>query len=163
MVKLSDSRCRCISILWVSLVSFAAITLCVASLRVLIVVNIYFVLDLVRKLLDTPSYINEYIMCPVRRHESNSSFRTFSKLAFKIIQANQDKNGSTWFIVVLRLSRRWCFKSRSSDLWRRVMLWYYTNVSEDHAVSIFRVKRRWRHHGPLKRWYPTTTLHGVIA
>jgi len=21
--------------------------------------------------------------------------------------------------------------------------------------------RRWRQHGPLKRWYPTTTLHGV--
>jgi hypothetical protein len=37
------------------LVSFVAITLCVASQRVLIVV--YFVIDSVRKLLDTPSYI----------------------------------------------------------------------------------------------------------
>jgi hypothetical protein len=35
-------------------VSFAAITLCVASQRVFIVV--YFVIGLVRKLLDTPSY-----------------------------------------------------------------------------------------------------------
>jgi uncharacterized membrane protein len=35
-------------------VSFAAITLCVTSQRVLIVV--YFVIDTVRKLLDTPSY-----------------------------------------------------------------------------------------------------------
>jgi hypothetical protein len=35
-------------------VSFAAITLCVASQRVFIVV--YFVIDSVRKLLDTPSY-----------------------------------------------------------------------------------------------------------
>jgi hypothetical protein len=35
-------------------VSFAAITLCVASRRVFIVV--YFVIDSVRKLLDTPSY-----------------------------------------------------------------------------------------------------------
>jgi len=35
-------------------VSFAAKTLCVASQRVLIVVN--FVIDSVRKLLDTPSY-----------------------------------------------------------------------------------------------------------
>jgi hypothetical protein len=42
--------CSCIAILWVSLVSFAAITLCVAS-RVFIVV--YFVVDSVRKLLDT--------------------------------------------------------------------------------------------------------------
>jgi hypothetical protein len=35
--------------------SFAAITLCVASQRVFIVV-VYFVIDSVRKLLDTPSY-----------------------------------------------------------------------------------------------------------
>jgi len=44
-----------IVILWVSLVSFAAITLCVASQRGFIVV-VYFVIDSVRKLLDTPSY-----------------------------------------------------------------------------------------------------------
>jgi hypothetical protein len=37
-------------------VSFAAITLCVASQRVFIVVSLYFVVDSVRKLLDTPSY-----------------------------------------------------------------------------------------------------------
>jgi hypothetical protein len=37
-------------------VSFAAITLCVASQRVFIVV-VYFVIESVRKLLDTPSYI----------------------------------------------------------------------------------------------------------
>jgi hypothetical protein len=53
MVLLSATRCSCIAILWVSLVSFAAITLCVTSQRVFIVV--YFVIDSVRKLLDTPS------------------------------------------------------------------------------------------------------------
>jgi hypothetical protein len=37
-------------------VSFAAITLCVASKRVFIVVNVYFVIDSVLKLFDTPSY-----------------------------------------------------------------------------------------------------------
>jgi hypothetical protein len=37
-------------------VSFAAVTLCVASKRVFIVVSIYFVIGSVRKLLDTPSY-----------------------------------------------------------------------------------------------------------
>jgi hypothetical protein len=37
-------------------VSFAAITLCVASQRVFIVVSVYFVIDSVRKLLDTRSY-----------------------------------------------------------------------------------------------------------
>jgi hypothetical protein len=55
MVQLSTTKCSCIAISWVSLVSFAAITLCVASQRVFIV--IYFVIDSVRKLLGTPSYI----------------------------------------------------------------------------------------------------------
>jgi hypothetical protein len=44
MVQLSASRRSCIAILWVSLVSFAAVTLCVASQRVFIVVSIYFVM-----------------------------------------------------------------------------------------------------------------------
>jgi hypothetical protein len=54
VVQLSATRCSCITILWVSLVSFAAITLCVASQWVFVVV--YFAIDPVRKLLDTPSY-----------------------------------------------------------------------------------------------------------
>jgi len=48
------------AILWISLVSFAAITLCVASQRVFIVVVVvvvYFVIDSVRILLDTPSCV----------------------------------------------------------------------------------------------------------
>jgi hypothetical protein len=53
-------RCSCSAILWVSLVSFAAIILCVASQRVfvvvvVVVVVVYFVIDSVRKVLDTPS------------------------------------------------------------------------------------------------------------
>jgi hypothetical protein len=59
MVQLSATRCSCIAILWVSLVSFAAITLCVASQRVFIVV-VVFVIDSVRKLLDTPSYLKAW-------------------------------------------------------------------------------------------------------
>jgi hypothetical protein len=38
-------------------VSFAAITLCVASPRVFIFVVVYFFIDSVRKLLDTPSHM----------------------------------------------------------------------------------------------------------
>jgi uncharacterized protein HemY len=62
MVQLSATRCSCIAILSVSLVSFAAITLCVASQRVfiIVVVVVYFVIYLVRKLLDTPSYIQRF-------------------------------------------------------------------------------------------------------
>jgi len=40
-------------------VSFAAITLCVAFQRIFIVVNVYFLIDSVRKLLDTPTYVNK--------------------------------------------------------------------------------------------------------
>jgi hypothetical protein len=38
--------------------SFAAITLFVDSKRVFVVAVVYFVIDSVRKLLDTPSYMN---------------------------------------------------------------------------------------------------------
>jgi hypothetical protein len=53
MVQLSATSCSYIATLRVSLVSFATVTLCVASQRVFIVV--YFVINSVRKLLDTPS------------------------------------------------------------------------------------------------------------
>jgi hypothetical protein len=62
MAQLSATRCSCIITVWVSLVSFAAITLCVASQRVFIVV--YFVIDWVRKLLNKPSYT--YKLCHVK-------------------------------------------------------------------------------------------------
>jgi hypothetical protein len=42
-------------------VSFAAITLCVASQWVFIVVSVYFVIDSVQRLLDTPSYVRGYV------------------------------------------------------------------------------------------------------
>jgi hypothetical protein len=58
MMQLSDIRCNCIAILWVSLVSFAAIALCVTFQRVFTVVCVCFVIDSVRKLLDIPSYIS---------------------------------------------------------------------------------------------------------
>jgi hypothetical protein len=57
MVQLSATRYSCIAILWVSLVSFAAIAFSVASQRVFVIV-VYFVIDSVRKLLDTPSYFS---------------------------------------------------------------------------------------------------------
>jgi hypothetical protein len=58
MVQLSATRYSCIAILWVSIVSFAAITLCVASQQVFIVASVHFVINSVRKLLDTPLYIH---------------------------------------------------------------------------------------------------------
>jgi uncharacterized protein HemY len=71
MVQLSATRCSCISILLVSLMSSAAITLCVASQRVftvVVVVVVYFVIDSVRKLLDTPSYILNFAQADFNWH-----------------------------------------------------------------------------------------------
>jgi hypothetical protein len=53
MVQLSATRNRCITILWVSLVSFAAINLCFST----IACSCFLIDDSVRKLLDTPSYL----------------------------------------------------------------------------------------------------------
>jgi len=56
MLQLSATRRSSIAILRVSQVSFVAMTLRVASQGVFIFVSIYFLIDSVRKLLDTPSY-----------------------------------------------------------------------------------------------------------
>jgi hypothetical protein len=64
MVQLSATRCSCIAISWPSLVSFAAITLCVAFQREFIVVSVYFVIDSVRKLFDTPSCTDPSVETP---------------------------------------------------------------------------------------------------
>jgi hypothetical protein len=54
MVQISATRYSCIAILWVSPVNFVVMTLFIASEWVFIVVSVYFVVDSVRKLLDTP-------------------------------------------------------------------------------------------------------------
>jgi hypothetical protein len=56
MAQLSVTMCSYIAILWVSLVSFAAITLCVASQWIIPTASVCFVIDSVRELLDAPSY-----------------------------------------------------------------------------------------------------------
>jgi hypothetical protein len=78
VVQLSATRCSCIAILRVSLVSFAAITLCVASHRVFVVVRIYFVIDSVRKLLVTPSYV--FMAWYLVEHRDNCTFTWCSLL-----------------------------------------------------------------------------------
>jgi len=59
IVQLSATRCSCIAILWVSLIRFAAITLYVTFQRVIPKVSVYFNIDSVWKILDTPSYSQE--------------------------------------------------------------------------------------------------------
>jgi hypothetical protein len=64
MVQLSATGCSCINIFSVSLVSFATITLCVASQQVFIVI-VCFIIDSIQKLLDTLSYsVKGAVCCP---------------------------------------------------------------------------------------------------
>jgi hypothetical protein len=65
MVQLSATGCSFIAILWVSLVSFATITLCVASQWVILKVSIYFVIDSVQGLLDTLLYLSLKKSCHI--------------------------------------------------------------------------------------------------
>jgi hypothetical protein len=65
MVQLSATTCSCIAISWISLVSCAAITLWRGQQWVIPKVSVHFVIESVRKLLDTPSY-------DLRRREDRS-------------------------------------------------------------------------------------------
>jgi hypothetical protein len=53
------------------------------------------------------------------------------------------------------------FKSRLSVLWRHVLLWQDTNVSENLAASTS--PWRWRQHESWKHWCPNITIHGVTT
>jgi hypothetical protein len=91
MLQLSATRCSCIATLLVGIVSFAAITLCVASQRVFIVVH--FVIDSVRKLLDTLSHFTIALFATLNVRLASCSF---------IIDA---ANSIVTRIVVLHISR----------------------------------------------------------
>jgi hypothetical protein len=100
MVQLSITR-WIITILWVSLVSFAAITLSVASQRVFVVV--YFVIDLVRKLLDTLSYIEHWGSSLTERPILTSYLAcyTFTRWSWICKMANLSQTGTFRILVCI--------------------------------------------------------------
>jgi len=67
-------------------VSFAAITLCIASRQVFIVVVVYFVIDSVRKLLDTPSCMSlvcRYVrLCVITTNHSLLTVPNVNKIPY---------------------------------------------------------------------------------
>jgi hypothetical protein len=70
-------------------VSFAIVTLCVASHREFIFVIVYFVTDSVRKLLDTPSYDIKYVeilQFPTILNFTNGAMQSKSKVYFTLPQ-----------------------------------------------------------------------------
>jgi hypothetical protein len=117
MVQLSATRYSCIAILWVSLVSFAATTLCVASQRVFIVV-VYFVMTRSEKFWI---YTRLYICWPMKSglHQTNlllTYLLTYSKLQNIIWKTDSHSAcesiycflyGTRMFITVFTKARHW--------------------------------------------------------
>jgi hypothetical protein len=79
MLHLSATRCSCIAILWVSLVSFAAITLCVASQREFIV--LYFVMTQSRNFWIYPHTLRFFVTATTNQWTSQK----IQKLILSII------------------------------------------------------------------------------
>jgi hypothetical protein len=122
MVQLSATRCSCLAILWVSLVSFAAINLCVSSERVIPKISVFF---------DTTESGNFWIH---PRKENYRLVKHRGNFTFTFICSHNLQNSkgilrwsSDWNEVEvtlgLRFLRQWRFKSTSSELWRFVVLW----------------------------------------
>jgi hypothetical protein len=90
MVQLSAIRCSCIAIVWISLVGFAAITLCVASQRVFIVV--YFGNFLIHPRMCNSIWISVYLRkCDDVRYIDTSPVR----------QAERSDIQSTHYVLTL--------------------------------------------------------------
>jgi hypothetical protein len=103
MIQLSATRCNCIVILWVSLVNFAAITLCVASEQVFIVVNVCDVINSVRKLLDTPSYM---CVC-AHTHTRSESFSNYFVRLWRVFSYSPGRIQTArifWIIIWMKYS-----------------------------------------------------------
>jgi hypothetical protein len=86
MVQLSATTCSCIAILWVSLVSFAAVIFCVASRRLFVVC---FVFDSVRKLLDTFLYVTILLFSVIALYSSVTVFKFCKQLKHALLTDNE--------------------------------------------------------------------------
>jgi hypothetical protein len=86
-------------------VSFVAITFCVASQQVLIVVSTYFITDSVQKLLETPSCMTTSILTlsstDVNTYEITCTYHIHIKLFYvNILKLSFFKNGEKVHIVI---------------------------------------------------------------
>jgi hypothetical protein len=101
MVQLSATGCSCVAILWVSLVSFAAITLCVASQ---LVFAVYFVIDSVRELFHTSS----------ERTSTPASAWTFSSVSFCLLHSIARPVPRFWIVCISNKVFLFLFQSSST-------------------------------------------------
>jgi hypothetical protein len=108
MVQLSATRYNCIAILWVSLVSFVAITR-VASQRVFIAVVLVlvdFIMDSVRKLLDTASYMTaSLIITPPYCNVAPFIWRVWIRTSEQGLESVSETSRS-WSTAVVDQNRR---------------------------------------------------------
>jgi hypothetical protein len=157
MVQLSATRCSCIAILWVSIVSFAAITLCVVSQRVIPKVSVYFVIDSVRELSDTPSYtyVRSWMLNNLCNKDVCLEFRRFleqtSGSAFRVYHGRMDARplscfslavlyvvGIRKFLVVMTVTKAVKQKMRQ-DGGRQFSRSKYCHVMKTKRISISHV------------------------
>jgi len=127
MLQLSDAWCSCIVILWVNLASLAAMTLCVASQRVFIVVSLCFVIDSIRKRLDTPSYSVEW-RCGKVEELSGRGTSYYPKICVNVF-----RKGSRYQSGQLVIRTR--FEARNSRIWTR---------DTNHYTVTFVIRSNWR-------------------
>jgi hypothetical protein len=45
-----------------------------------------------------------------------------------------------WNVMKSRFSQRWWWRMLSSEVWRRVIAYNFTDISEEHTATIFRVE-----------------------
>jgi hypothetical protein len=117
------TRCSCIAILWVSLVSCAAISLCVASQRVIPKVSVYFVIDWVRKLLDTPSYTFRSVTWYLRNIE----------LLLPVLKGEHSIHTFYLFLNILRAPYQ------LQNLWSHGRMWTWSWIWNETAMAYFKV------------------------
>jgi hypothetical protein len=139
VVRLFANRCSCIAILWVSLVNFVDIILCVAFQRMFIVV-VYFVIDSIRKVLDTPSYIRGpfekfvdwqpcaavMLLCLPLQHFLNFTLRQSNPVHTRKLQ---------FFELILMFNLHFTFRSPKWSIFQILIFMFCMNFSFPNSVT----------------------------
>jgi hypothetical protein len=125
MVQLSATTCSCIAILWVSLVSFVAITLCVASQRVFIVVVYFFMTQ------SGNFWIYPHIgSCLLEAKAFKSRNKVFSPGI-----AACDGTNPMYVLLLINYSCYLLCTDRSRLLWDILMLVTQLNMEQSHSYE----------------------------